>query len=59
MASDVHSLEPGHYRVLHNGRLIGIINVQGIWSDGCDLRDLLKEREIKKGDVLEYKAVKL
>jgi hypothetical protein len=59
MANDVRSLEPGYYRVTHNGRLIGTINVQGIWSDGCDLRDLFKDRKINEGDEIEYKAVKL
>lgn len=59
MESDLHSLELGHYRVFHNGQLIGIMQICGTWSDGCDLRDLLKNRNVKEGDVIEYKAVKL
>lgn len=59
MVTNFHALEPGHYRVFHNGQHLGFINVRGVWSDGCDLRDLLAGRKIKKGDTIEYEAVKL
>lgn len=54
-----HNLEPGHYRVFHNGQHIGFIKVRGIWSDGCDLIDLFNGRDIRTGDSVEYKAVEL
>ena len=54
-----HGLEPGHYRVFHNDQHIGFIRIRGTWSDACDLMELFRGREVKTGDSVEYKEVKL